>query len=601
LIKLRTRAGFLFSGILTTMTIQQKIIDSIEKALEKLGVSRSSERGSSSFEAAGVEVELEHPAEVSHGDFSTNVALVAGKRAGKNPQEFALELIQELRLVQPLEMEKVEVAGPGFINFYLSEEFLQNSIKEITENPDFGKNELLTGKKILIEHTSPNAFKPLHIGHFMANTVGESVARLLEFSGSDVVRATYGSDIGLPTAKAVWGMMQLQAEEPVESDSLERKIEFIGNAYAHASGLYEKDEEIKSQIDEINIHIYKKDDSNLDETYQKGRVWSLQYLEEMYKKLDTKFDMHFYESEVFEDGSRIVKENLGKVFQESEGAIVFKGEDHGLHTRVFITSKGAPTYEAKEIGLHQKKSAIPFDTSIVVTGNEQAGVMQVGLKAFEQIDPDTARKTRHINHGLMLGTDGKKMSSRKGGALTAEELISTVKKEILKKVADSSVEIVDEGKTAEEIAIGALKYQILKQGSGKNIIFDINQALSFEGDSGPYLQYTRARTQSLLEKGKELSFEPVVGKLTEEAETLEKLLYRFPEVVARATENYAPQLVTTFLTEIAGAFNAYYAQVQVVDESDKGGTQARLALVFAVSRVLENGLRVLAMPIPEKM
>lgn len=570
------------------MTIQENITQSIEQALEKLGIS-------------GVRVELEHPADVSNGDFSTNVALIASKQVDKKPHELALEVTLELQKELPEKVEKVETAGPGFINFYLSKKFLTDSIYTIATDADFGKGESLKGKTILIEHTSPNAFKPLHIGHFMANTVGEAVARLLECSGAEVKRATYGSDIGLPTAKAVWGMQQLQAEEPHETDSLARKIEFIGNAYAHASGLYGSDPEIKTQIDEINIHLYKKDDPELDALYHKGRAWSLEYLEEMYKKLDTKFDMHFYESEVFDDGSRVVREHLGDVFEESEGAIVFRGEDHGLHTRVFISSKGAPTYEAKEIGLHQKKSAVPFDTSIVVTGNEQAGVMQVGLKAFEQIDPETAKKTTHINHGLMLGTDGKKMSSRKGGSLSAEELIGTVKEEVLKKVQESQVEIADPEHTAEEIAIGALKYQILKQGSGKNIVFDINQALSFEGDSGPYLQYTLARTQAVLQKAQEADFEPDAGELSDHAEGLQKMLYRFPEVIEKATTEYTPQTVTTFLIEVAGAFNSYYAQEKIIDTEDKEGTQARLVLVQAVSRVLQNGLQVLAIPQPEKM
>jgi len=537
-----------------------------------------------------MEIGLEHPGDLSHGDFSTNIALTSGVDAK--------ELVEKIK--KPKEVEKIEIAGPGFINFHLNKEFLVEITQEALEDNNFGNGETLKGKKVLMEHTSPNAFKPLHIGHFMANAIGEAIARLLEASGARVERATYGSDIGLPTAKAVWGMLQLKSEEPEESASLERKMEFIGNAYAHASALYESDPEIKKQIDEINIHIYKKDEEKILSVYQKGRRWSLEYLEKVYKRLNTKFDHHFFESEVFEEGSRIVKENLGKVFEESEGAIIFRGEDHGLHTRVFVTSKGAPTYEAKEIGLHQKKSKIPFDISIVVTGNEQSGVMEVGLKAFEQIDPETAKKTEHISHGLMLGKNGKKLSSRKGSS-GAEELVDTVKEEVLKKIKESDTEVKNPEQVAEDIAMGALKYQILKQGSGRNIIFDLEQSLSFEGDSGPYLQYTLTRINSLLEKAKEQGINVGKIKYSESGGELLKTIYRFPEIVERAANEYAPQYVTTYLINLASAFNSFYAQEKIIDTDDKEKSSENLALTWAVSRILKNGLGILNIATPERM
>ena len=580
---------FSFSATLSVMTIQEQLTQSIKEALLNLGIE-------------GIEIHLEHPTENLHGDFSTNVALASAKKVGKNPQDVADDIIRELEKNKLNIIEKIEKAGPGFINFYLTKEFFIQSIKEILDNKkSVGSNNRLKNKKVLIEHTSPNAFKLLHIGHFMANAVGEATAGLLEYSGAEVKRATYASDIGLPVAKAVWGMMQMQAEMPEDTDSVSRKVEFIGNAYTHGAGMYESDEEIKKQIDEINIHIYKKDDEDIISLYTKGRAWSLMYLEEMYKKLDTNFDYRFFESEVFDEGSRIVRAHLGKVFEESEGAIVFKGEDYGLHTRVFISSKGAPTYEAKELGLQTKKAEIPYDISIVVTGNEQSAVMEVGLKAFEQIDAERANKTEHISHGLMLGKNGKKMSSRKGGSLSAEELIESVKTEVLKKMKEGEDVLSNIEEVAEKVAVGALKYQILKQGSGKNIVFDIEQALSFEGDSGPYLQYTYARTNSLLEKGKEAGIEIKTGVYEASAESVYKLIYQFSEVVERAGEEYTPQTVTTFLMELASRFNAYYAGEKIIDIEKKEKSSEKLALVDAVNTVLKRGLVVLGIPAVERM
>ncbi len=540
-------------------------------------------------------IHLEHPNDESFGDFSTNIALISAKQTNQNPQEVADSIIAQLQANKPDYIEKIEKAGPGFINFHFSKDFFFHSIQDILENKQ--TTTPLQGKKVLVEHTSPNAFKLLHIGHFMANTIGESVARLLEALGADVQRATYASDIGLPVAKAVWGMMQMEAQMPDENDSIQRKVEFIGNAYTHGSEMYESDAEIKTQIDNINIHIYKKDNDDIHTLYQKGREWSTAYLEEMYKKLDTNFDYRFFESEVFEEGTRIVRENLGKVFEESEGAIVFRGENHGLHTRVFISSKGAPTYEAKELGLHKKKADIPYDTSIVVTGNEQSAVIEVGLKAFEQIDKERAEKTQHISHGLMLGPNGKKMSSRKGGSLSAEELISTVKEEVIKKMTEADTSIENTEAVAEKIAIGALKYQILKQGSGKNIVFDISQALSFEGDSGPYLQYTLARTNSLLAKapkGKNTTYE-------ETGEEIYKLLYQFEEVIERAGKEYAPQQLTTYLIELASRFNTYYAQEKIIDPENEERTAQKIAMVEAVHKTLRRGLTTLGIPVIERM
>jgi len=545
---------------------------------------------------------VERPVEFSHGDYSTNVALITAKVVARAPYEFAEELVEKIKKNLPTEVERVEVAGPGFINFFLTPEHYHKSVDYIRSQKDtFGKSGVLAGKKILIEHTSPNAFKLLHIGHFMANTIGEAISRLTEWGGAEVKRATYASDIGLPVAKAIWGMIQLNEEMPTEAGALDRKVEFLGNAYVHGATSFEENESIQTEIKQINASIYKKSNEEINNLYAMGRRWSLEYLEYMYHKLGTSFDFYFFESEVFEEGVRLVREHQAKVFRESEGAVVFKGEDFGLHTRVFITSAGHPTYETKELGLHKAKSELyPFDRSIVVTGGEQQGVMQVGLKAFEQIDASSAQKTVSITHGLMLGGNGKKMSSRKGETSSAEGLITIVADAVKEKMKGRDIPEEMKGGVAESVAIGALKYQILKQSPEKNVIFDIEKALSFEGDSGPYLQYAVVRAGSVLEKAKREGVVANTDKKPVEVGEVEKLLERFPDVLERATNEYAPQYVTTYLTAVASAFNAFYAQQKIVDSGDVFSPY-NVALTEAVKIVLLNGLEVLGILVPEKM
>ena len=259
----------------------QKIKEAIKEVLKKLNLPE-------------VDFNVEHPSDMSFGDYSANISLVIGKKVNKNPKDLAPELIQELEKQNISGVEKIEMAGPGFINFFLSRDFFQESIKKILINSDFGQNQSLAQKRILIEHTSPNAFKLLHIGHFMANTIGESISRLFEYSGAKVIRATYASDIGLPVAKAIWGMKQLVSEMPSEDETLARKVEFMGNSYVHGAQAYESNESAKTEIDQINVHIYKKTDEEILNLYHMGRTWSLEYLRWMYQKLGTKFDWEFF-------------------------------------------------------------------------------------------------------------------------------------------------------------------------------------------------------------------------------------------------------------------------------------------------------------------
>ncbi|OGZ57155.1 MAG: arginine--tRNA ligase, partial [Candidatus Ryanbacteria bacterium RIFCSPLOWO2_12_FULL_47_9c] len=385
------------------------------------------------------EIVLEHPADLANGDYSTNIALVLAKQLKEKPRELAENITREINgksannkgeafvLNEGLAflgfVERIEVAGAGFINFYLSPEFFASQIAEIISKGDnFGKNQTLAGKKVMVEYTDPNPFKEFHIGHLMSNAIGEAIARLYEASGAKVVRACWQGDVGLHVAKAIWG-------------KLKKPNANWGEAYVFGTQNYNEN---KTEIDELNKKIFVQSDSEINKIYNEGRQWSLSHFEEIYKKLDTKFDYNFFESKEGREGEKIVAEFLKKgVFEKSEGAIVFRGEKYDLHTRVFITSQGLPTYETKELGLNKAKFEAEPDLaqSIIITANEQDDYFRVVLKVMEQIYPLIAEKTKHISHGMLRFASGK-MSSRMGNVITGESLIGTMENLAAEKIKD---------------------------------------------------------------------------------------------------------------------------------------------------------------------
>ncbi|MES2059942.1 MAG: arginine--tRNA ligase [Patescibacteria group bacterium] len=546
---------------------------------------------------------LEHPEVFSHGDYSSNIALAHAKALGKSPRTIAEDLKNEIEKNLIPEIEKVEVAGAGFLNFYLSREFFSDSIKEISNDENFGKGEMLAGRLALFEYTDANPFKAFHIGHLMSNAIGESLSRLASFQGADVKRLCYGGDVGLHVAKTIWGMQKARVAFPEDGDDLTDKIKFLGDAYVAGSAAYEDDADSQAEIKVINKKVFEKSNPEIQIYYDKGRKWAIQHFEEIYQKLHTKFDKLIFESEVSDLGLEIVNNNIGNIFEKSEGAIIFKGEDHGLHTRVFISSQGLPLYEAKDLGLFflKAKEFPSHDLSIVVTASEQNDYFRVLHRVFAMLDPKLASKFMHVCHGLLRFASGK-MSSRKGNIITGESLIEDVKDVALSKINKDNINESEKPKIAEAVAIAAIKYSILRQSPGKDIIFDEEKSLSFEGDSGPYLQYALVRSLSLLEKakGKFVSdFGDVRCPQDEPVFEIEKLLYRFPEIAARAWAEKAPQLVIEYLTHLASSFNGFYASGQIVSDADD--SPYKVAITKAFSNVMKQGLSLLAIPVLAKM
>lgn len=590
------------------MQIKQTLQEQIKSAIKVVGIEVDS-------------VDLTHPQIASQGDYSTNVAMSLAKEAGKNPRELAEQIISKLRMSNNEWIDKIEVAGPGFINFYLKPEYFLDMLAHKQDSMLVKK---LAGKKIMIEFTDPNPFKEFHIGHLYSNTVGESISRLLEAAGAEVKRVNYQGDVGLHVAKAIWGMQNKIKNEKLKLQNLEEKpiaerAKWLGEAYAFGAKVYEEDEPVKQEIIALNKKVYeiahstgKSSDDEVTQLYHRGRQWSLEYFETIYQRLGTKFAYYYFESQAGPIGLELVKEYLKKgVFVESDGAVIFPGEKYSLHNRVFINSLGLPTYEAKELGLAPTKyKDFPYDISLIITGNEIDAYFQVLLKALEQINPDLANKTKHLSHGMVRLPEGK-MSSRTGNVITGEWLLDEAKRKLQEAYPDM------DNSTLDMVSVAAIKWALLRSSIGKDVSFSFEQSISLEGDSGPYIQYTYARTRSVLGKWK---MAPVKGipatngkwtendhkllaisyKLAPEELALLKLLDRFDEVVEEAALHYSPHLLTTYLFDLAQAFNLFY-QKQRILEAEEEQKAFRLRLTARTGEILKQGLMLLGIQTPEKM
>lgn len=558
----------------------------MEEAIRKATESALKEQGVENIAFA-----VEWPADMSHGDYAVNAAMAAAKGLGKNPRELADLLAPLITRELGDSVSSIEVAGPGFINITLSGASIAGALSHATDSK-WGMGSSRVGQKVVFEYSCPNPFKEMHIGHLMSTVIGEASSRIIESQGARVIRDTYGGDVGPHVAKALWALLQQGITEPSTANE-------IGSAYAHGSRSYEESEKARAEIDELNTQLYvvlAKDESErsdaeraLLELWRHGRDVSYESHKRIWEVLDTRFDYVIHESESTPIGMRVVQDSLVRgVFEESQGAVIYNGDKKGLHTLVFITSRGTPTYEAKDIGLAflKEERLAPFDYSYIMTASEQSGHFGVFLAALDDIAPELARKTSHMPHGFLRLTTGK-MSSRNGGIITAHELLNDLIARASQRNSDPSI--------ALQVAVGAVKYLILRQAPGGDIVFDPEKSLSLDGDSGPYLQYALVRAKSILAQATANE-----GGITRESEpnVLARLISRFPEVVARAERLHAPHSITQYLTTLAGEWNSFYARERILGAD---GEEQKLVIVRAFVTTMENGLSFLGIPAPEKM
>lgn len=532
--------------------------------------------------------------EPDHGDYSSNIALILARQVKVQPFETAKLITQHLSSLEFI--DRVEPVPAGFINFYLKPDYLiENLNVAMTDFKALAKADRPI--KILFEFGQPNTHKIPHIGHLYSYCYGESSARLLQAVGHQVWRANYQGDIGLHVAKCLWAYQRNQQPDPA---GLAEKVQYLQLCYQQGSQIYEEDESTKEEIDDLNRAIYLKDSAIVGD-WTKTRQWSLDYYRQFEQELGLVFDRYYLESEVSQAGLDIVRRKIGKVFTEDQGAVIFRGEQYGLHTRVFINKFGNPTYEAKDIGLAmQKKQDFSFDQSIVTTAHEQTEYWRVVAKAIELIDPAYQGKIRHIGYGLVNLTTGK-MSSRTGQLVTAFDLVAMVTARIKEHIsAKRDYSSGEKEKIARLVALGAIKYSFLKSSPGKNISFDLESSISFDGNSGPYLQYTYARCRSVLSRVSQAPGATSLPTINQEELGLLRCLHRFPSIVKAAAADLAPHTLCSYLFELAQRYNHFYERHQILTDNN-ASTGFRLALTRGVAEVLKTGLNLLGIEVSERI
>jgi arginyl-tRNA synthetase len=560
--------------------MKEQIEKQIKEALKNLEINEE------------INFSVEHPESFVNGDYSTNVAMVCAKKLKTNPKELAEKIVTELSARKDIaEIEKIEVAGVGFINFYLSREFFTKSINEILEKKeDWGKNKKGEGKKVIVEYSSPNIAKPFTIGHLRSTIIGDSIARILTFSGHLVLRDNHLGDWGTQFGKLIvaidkWGNLD-------EIEKSETPIKLLVDLYVRFHEEAKKDLSIEDEARASFAKLEQKDKVVTD-IWKRCIDISKKEFERIYKKLyitpfDTLYGESFYEDKMQAVIDDVKEKKLGR---ESEGAFIIEfSEEKKLPPLLLLKKDGSSLYALRDLAADKwRKTEYGNDIKIInEVGSEQKGYFEQIIEAEKMLGYFVDGQRVHVAHGLYRFPEGK-MSTRKGNVIWLDDIINEAE-----KIAG---EINEE--TKEIVAIGALKFNDLNRDSLKDIIFNWEEILNIKGDSGTYLQYTAVRANSILEKAKGFNQEDK-NKVPNEITDLEKLLYQFPEIIERSYKILEPHHIATYLMQLASSFNTFYGNTQILKDENTYMSY-HLELVKAFYQTMNNGLWLLGVEIPEKM
>ncbi len=601
---------------MTTLDLLKKEILNI--ALELQYVSKS-EIEDFKFDVSFIDESNSH-----FGDVSVNISLILAKKLGRTSKEIGEEILKSINsnIASGKELskmiQKAELAANGFINLFLKEEFLVSEVERVS-NLKFIETKF-TNKKVLVEHSSPNLFKPFHIGHLMNNTIGESIVRLMKHTNADLKTMSFPSDISIGIAKAIY-ILKIKKDWSFEDKDI---IERLGNAYVEGVKFYDENEDKRIDIVEIAKNLFEKNKDSEDwKLFEMSREVNIKYFENTVGFLGSHFDHLIYESQAGKKGEEIVKENINldsskEVFEIGEGGAILydtkrkkNNESDETIKSVFINSEGHPTYEAKDLGLLKlKKNYFNFDYNFFVTDNEQVPHFDVVLDAAKALGDkmnseewkNIAERSFHIPHGR-LNLKGERMSSRLGNILSVENTLHLVNTKVAERISEKVSEMSDEEKEKliKNISLSALKIAILKSKPGLNIDFDFETSLNFEGATGPYLLYTFSRANSILEKAGHAKYKKVDSNFVSENNLpLIKKIIQLEAVTKKAIEDIAPQLIVKYLFELAQAFNTFYAKEKIISE-DKEHTEANIYLVEKFKHTLKFAMNMVGIEEVDRM
>ncbi len=543
---------------------------------------------------------LEHPTQDSHGDYSTNVAMVLAKRVSKKPLGIAKQVAETINNYQLPIAKSVEAVPPGFTNFWLSREALVNEVNQVNKVKEgYGGSNKGKGKTVVIDYSSPNVAKRFGIGHLRSTVIGQALYNLYQFLGYKVVGDNHLGDWGTQFGVIIAGIKssKLKVENLTVGDLEGLYVEFYGKA--------KRDPKL---MDGARAWFKKLEEGDSEAR----RIWeavidvSMQEFDRVYDLLGVKID-HAYGESFYEDKVSAVIEEVrkSKLSKKSKGAEIVEFPE--LPPVILVKSDGATTYFTRDLAT-VKYRIDTWDPQVLLyeVGVDQKLHFQQVFETAKLLGWTEGRKLTHVAHGLIRFKRGK-LSTRRGQTVRLEDVLDEAIKRA-RKIVDKSetgrgLSDKEKGEIARAVGIGAVKYFDLLHHPTTDIIFDWDKLFVLEGNSAPYLQYTYARVLSVLRKAQKNKFkiENLKFKVLDTEMTLLRYLYRFPEVVEEAVKNSSPNLVCNYLFELAQHFNSFYAKAPIIGAESKEVKELRLALTAATGQVLGSGLTLLGIETPERL
>lgn len=544
------------------------------------------------------DISLEVPPDPKLGDYAFPCFPLA-KEMKKSPVDIAKDIAGKLKVSGNI--EKIIATGP-YVNFFLKKgNVAEETLKKIfKEKDDYGKGK--DKGKVVIEYPGPNTNKPLHLGHVRNMVLGYSMSRILEFNGNEIIPVNINNDRGVHICKSMLAYKKWGKDDTPEKSKMKGDF-FVGKYYV----MFAKKAKENSDLEQEALELLKKwedGDKETLELWKKMNDWAFEGFKETYKTFDIKFKKEYFESETYKKGKDIVMDGLKKgVFEKEEEAIIADLEKEGYGKKVLLRSDGTTVYVTQDLYLAKARyDDFKFDRLIYVVATEQNYHFKVLFSILKKLGFSFADKCHHFAYGMVNLTTGK-MKSREGTVVDADTLVDDMvklaKEETKKRHEKLAVGELDE--RAKQIGMSAIRFYLLKYDSVKDILFDPKESISFEGETGPYVQYVNARCNSVLKKAKEeISDKVKFDLLSENSEKeLIMLLNKFPQVVKDAA-NYKPTLVARYLIELCQSFNTFYHNCPVIQ--DDGELQkARLLIVECVKIVVKKGLYLLGIEAPEEM
>ena len=559
--------------------LKQKINQTVVDAAEQMGIKVTDEL------KAKIAVTYPDP---NMGDYATNAALILAKVAKIKPSDLAAQLIGK---IDPTDFEKIEVAGPGFINFRLKAEAL---VAQITDS----SRQITRPEKILVEYFQPNVAKPMHMGLMRTAIIGDSISRMLKFLGYQVESDTHMGDWGTQFGLVILAYKKYGNPGLLEADPINELYKLYVKINEEAAKHPTLHEEAKQEF----VKLEKGDHEN-QALWKKFVDLSLQKFLTINDLMNIQpFDHHWPESFYQDKMPKILMDLKAKgLLKESQGAQIVDLENQGLGIALIVKSDGGTTYLLRDLATFVYRKSLGFAKQLYVVDVRQAHAFKQLFAILKLLGYMKDGEGIHVDYGFM-SFKGEVLSTRKGNMVLAEDVIATAKEKVKKIINDKNPELADASEVVSAVAQGAIKYFDLAHNRHSDIEFDWNKALDFEGNSGPYLQYTHARLSSILRKSGITNYElRITNSMTP---TERQILFQtsiLAEVVGDSVEDYLPNVLANYLYNFAALLNRFYHESPVTQEKDEAVKQQRLALVAAAKKALARGLDLLGIEALEEM